>query len=47
MTLIEWLKDLGKRSNAGSAYVEFTCDDGSIIRLEWKPAEKKGGHYES
>ena len=39
--LIDWLKTIADKSNAGRAYVDFLQDDGALIRIEYKPAKRK------
>ena len=39
--LCGWLKSFADRSGAGSAYVDLTCEDGSVFRIEYKPNKRK------
>lgn len=39
--LIDWIKTIADKSNAGRAYVDFLQDDGALIRIEYKPAKRK------
>lgn len=41
MQLVEELKRLTESTNAGRGYVDFTRDDGSVIRVEYKPSKKR------
>lgn len=45
VALCDWLKHMADETNAGRAFVDFKKDDGSNIRIEYKPA-KKGGSNE-
>lgn len=36
-----YLKHMSESYGAGRAYIDFTCEDGSVFRIEYKP--KKGG----
>lgn len=41
MQLVEELKRLTESTNAGRGYVDFTREDGSVIRVEYKPSKKR------
>ena len=39
--LCDHLKKVADKTNAGGAYVEFTCENGDVFRVEYKPSNKK------
>lgn len=41
VALCDYLKNMADKTNAGRAYVDFTCEDGSVFRIEYKPSKKK------
>ena len=40
-TLLDYLKGLADRANAGKAYIEWTFEDGGCFRLEYKPEKRR------
>ena len=41
LAVFGYLKYMSESSGAGRAYVDFTCEDGSIFRIEYKPKKRK------
>lgn len=39
--LFDYLKKMATDTNAGRASIDFTTMDGSVFRIEYKPAKRK------
>lgn len=41
MVLFDYLKKVATRTNGKRAYVDFTKEDGSVFRVEYRTAKRK------
>lgn len=39
--LVDYLKNLADGTNAGKAWVDFSFEDGSAVRIEYKPTKRR------
>lgn len=38
--LIDFLKDMAYKANAGRTYIDFTLENGDVFCVEYKPSKK-------